>query len=42
MQSEAQASFLIPMYVTLLVMFFLYTYPISRISNALERRFRTV
>jgi polar amino acid transport system permease protein len=41
-QSEAQASFLIPMYVTLLVMFFLYTYPISRISNALERRFRTV
>ena len=41
-QSEAQAGFLIPMYLSLLVMFFLYAYPISRISNALERRFRTV
>ncbi|WP_192179759.1 amino acid ABC transporter permease [Mesorhizobium amorphae] len=41
-QSEVQPGFLIPMYLTLLTMFFLYAYPISRVSAALERRFQTV
>jgi polar amino acid transport system permease protein len=41
-QSQGSSQFLIPMYAGLLLMFFLYAYPISRISNAFERRFRTI
>ncbi len=40
-QAQADSRMLIPMYVTLLGMFFLYTWPINRLSLALERRFGT-
>lgn len=40
-QAQADSAVLIPMYFALLAMFFLYTWPISRLSLALERRFRT-
>lgn len=40
-QAQADARVLIPMYLTLLAIFFLYTWPINRLSLALERRFRT-
>ena len=40
-QAQADSRVLIPMYAALLAMFFLYTWPINRISLALERRFRT-
>lgn len=40
-QAQADARVLIPMYAALLTMFFLYTWPINRLSLALERRFRT-
>lgn len=40
-QAQADARVLIPMYLALLAMFFLYTWPINRLSLMFERRFRT-
>ena len=40
-QAQADARVLIPMYLALLAMFFLYTCPINRLSLMFERRFRT-
>ncbi|MBB3966098.1 amino acid ABC transporter permease [Rhizobium metallidurans] len=40
-QAQGDSSTLIPMYLALLIMFFLYTWPINRLSLVLERRFRT-
>ncbi|KKC24788.1 amino acid ABC transporter permease [Sphingomonas sp. SRS2] len=39
-QALSDSRMLIPMYLMLLAMFFLYTWPISRLSLMLERRFR--
>ncbi len=39
LQSETQPDLLMPMYGALLLLFFLYAYPISRVSKAFERRF---
>lgn len=40
-QAQSDSRVLIPMYGALLTMFFLYTWPINRLSLVLERRFRT-
>lgn len=40
-QAQGDSRVLIPMYLALLTMFFLYTWPINRLSLVLERRFRT-
>jgi polar amino acid transport system permease protein len=40
-QAQSDSRVLIPMYLALLTMFFLYTWPINRLSLMLERRFRT-
>ncbi|OWK25312.1 polar amino acid ABC transporter permease [Rhizobium yanglingense] len=40
-QAQSDSRVLIPMYLALLAMFFLYTWPINRLSLLLERRFRT-
>ncbi|PKR53891.1 amino acid ABC transporter permease [Thalassospira marina] len=40
-QAQSDSRVLIPMYAALLAMFFLYTWPINRLSLVLERRFRT-
>lgn len=40
-QAQAETATLIPMYFALLAMFFIYTWPINRLSHALERRYRT-
>jgi len=40
-QALSDSRMLIPMYLALLVMFFIYTWPINRVSLMLERRFRT-
>ncbi|WP_343315322.1 amino acid ABC transporter permease [Brucella sp. BE17] len=40
-QAQSDSRVLIPMYLALLTMFFLYTWPINRLSLVLERRFRT-
>ncbi|MGP4806368.1 amino acid ABC transporter permease [Agrobacterium cavarae] len=40
-QAQGDSRVLIPMYLALLIIFFLYTWPINRLSLALERRFRT-
>lgn len=40
-QAQADPAVLIPMYGALLIMFFVYTWPINRLSLVLERRFRT-
>lgn len=39
-QALSDSTVLIPMYLMLLAIFFLYTWPISRLSLLLERRFR--
>ena len=41
-QSQGSSELLVPMYLALLLMFFFYAYPIARVSNAFERRFRPV
>lgn len=40
-QAQSDSRVLIPMYLALLTMFFLYAWPINRLSLVLERRFRT-
>ena len=40
-QAQSDSRVLIPMYLALLAMFFVYTWPINRLSLAIERRFRT-
>lgn len=40
-QAQSDSRVLIPMYLALLTMFFLYTWPINRLSLVIERRFRT-
>lgn len=40
-QAQSDSRVLIPMYLALLTMFFLYTWPINRLSLMLERHFRT-
>lgn len=40
-QAVSDSRMLIPMYLSLLAMFFIYTWPINRLSLMLERRFRT-
>lgn len=40
-QAQSDSRVLIPMYLALLTMFFVYTWPINRLSLMLERRFRT-
>ncbi len=42
LQSEGQPGLLMPMYGALLVLFFLYSYPVSRFSRAVERRFHRI
>jgi polar amino acid transport system permease protein len=37
--AEARRELLVPMYLYLLLWFFLYCYPIARATTALERRF---
>jgi polar amino acid transport system permease protein len=37
--SEGRTELLVPMYLYLLLFFFLYCYPIARATQALERRF---
>lgn len=39
LQAETRSELLMPMYGALLVLFFLYSYPISRLSRSAERRF---
>jgi polar amino acid transport system permease protein len=38
--SEGRTELLVPMYLYLLLWFFIYCYPIARATTALERRFR--
>jgi polar amino acid transport system permease protein len=40
-QAQADSRVLIPMYLALLTIFFVYAWPINRLSLVLERRFRT-
>ena len=40
-QAQSDSRVLIPMYLALLAMFFIYTWPINRLSLVIERRFRT-
>jgi polar amino acid transport system permease protein len=40
-QALSDSRMLIPMYLALLALFFIYTWPINRVSLMLERRFRT-
>jgi polar amino acid transport system permease protein len=40
LSSEARTELLVPMYLYLLLFFFLYCYPIARATQALERRFQ--
>jgi polar amino acid transport system permease protein len=40
-QAQSDSRAFIPMFLALLAMFFVYTWPISRLSLAIERRFRT-
>lgn len=40
-QAQSDPRTLVPMYLALLAMFFLYTWPITRLSLLIERRFRS-
>ncbi len=42
LQSEGQPGLLMPVYGALLILFFLYSYPVSRLSRAVERRFHRI
>jgi polar amino acid transport system permease protein len=37
--AESRSELLIPMYLMLLILFFIYCYPIARLTQYLERKF---